>query len=111
MCLFYYVRTRKYSLIYKYPKVPVRGIFWVLFLGACNNNKTGNKVRLVKVATNNVTEVNQPKANVPPKLLKQNIINPAIKTSDVYTILNPVCFMVEVTVAGTLLLCSGNSCL
>ena len=51
------------------------------------------------VATNKVIEVSQPKAMVPPKLLKQNIINPAIKTREVYTILSPVFWMVALTVA------------
>lgn len=55
------------------------------------SNNTGNNRRLVMVATNKVTEVNQPNANVPPKLLAQKITNPAVKTSDVYTILSPVC--------------------
>ena len=51
--------------------------------GAINNNKTGNRTRLVSVATNNVTEVSQPSAKVPPKLLRQKIMNPAISVSDV----------------------------
>ena len=75
------------------------------------SNNTGNKTRLVIVATNNVTEVSQPNAMVPPKLLKQKMINPAIKTSEVYTMLRPVFFMVAATVDATLLLCMGSSCL
>ena len=63
------------------------------------------------VATNNVTEVRHPNAMVPPKLLKQKMINPAIKTNEVYTMLSPVFFMVAATVTGILLLCKGNSCL
>jgi hypothetical protein len=47
------------------------------------NNNTGSKTRFVTVATNNVTEVSQPKAMVPPKLLKQKMIKPAISTNDV----------------------------
>ena len=47
-------------------------------------NSTGNSNRFVTVATSSVTEVSQPKANVPPKLLAQKITNPAIKTRDVY---------------------------
>jgi hypothetical protein len=35
------------------------------------------------VATNKVIEVSQPKAKVPPKLLPQNMMNPAIKTNEV----------------------------
>jgi hypothetical protein len=35
------------------------------------------------VATNNVMEVSQPNANVPPKVLAQKIIKPAINTSEV----------------------------
>ncbi len=56
------------------------------------------------VATNKVTDVSQPRAMVPPKLLKQNIINPAIKTSEVYTILSPVFLIVAATVSLLLLL-------
>jgi hypothetical protein len=48
-------------------------------------------MRLVIVAENKVTEVSQPNAKVPPKLLAQKMINPAVSTSDVYTILSPVC--------------------
>ena len=48
-----------------------------------SNSKTGKRIRFVKVATSNVVEVNQPKAKVPPKLLKQKITKPAIKTKDV----------------------------
>ena len=44
---------------------------------------TGNKTRFVIVAVTKVTDVSQPSANVPPKLLAQNIINPAVSTSDV----------------------------
>ena len=44
---------------------------------------TGNKTKLVSVPTNRVNDVSQPKANVPPNLLKQKIINPEIKTNDV----------------------------
>ena len=74
------------------------------FFGAINNNKTGSKIRLVSVATNNVTDVSQPKDLVPPKLLMQKITKPAISTSDVYTMLKPVLFMVALTVASTSLL-------
>ena len=65
------------------------------------NRRTGNSSRLVMVATNSVTEVSQPKEMVPPKLLKQNMMNPAISTSEVYTILSPVFLMVAVTVLLT----------
>ena len=81
------------------------------FFGASNNNKAGNKIILVSVATNNVTEVSQPKDLVPPKLLMQKITKPAINTSDVYTMLKPVCLMVALTVAATSLLKLGSSCL
>lgn len=57
-------------------------IFSVRF-GANNNNKTGNKTRLVNVATNNVTDVNHPRAMVPPKLLPQKIMKPAVNTNAV----------------------------
>ena len=76
-------------------------VFLICF-GAKNNNKTGNKTRLVKVAVNSVTEVSQPSAMVPPKLLPQKIINPAINTNAVYTILKPVFFIVALTVSKTL---------
>ena len=79
--------------------------FWV------SRSSTGNKTKFVIVATNKVTEVSQPKAIVPPKLLPQKIINPAINTSDVYTMLRPVCLMVADTVAITSFLYSGSSCL
>ena len=45
--------------------------------------RTGNKTRFVSVAVNKVTEVSQPNANVPPKLLAQKMINPAVSTKDV----------------------------
>ena len=61
------------------------------FSGLKINKRTGNKTRLVIVATNKVTDVSHPNANVPPKLLAQKITNPAVKTSDVYIILKPVC--------------------
>lgn len=76
-------------------------VFFIRF-GAKNNNKTGNKTRLVKVAVKRVTDVNQPRAMVPPKLLPQKIINPAINTNAVYTILKPVFFIVALTVSKTL---------
>ena len=79
--------------------------------GAISNNKTGNRIRLVSVATKRVTEVSQPKDFVPPKSLIQKIMKPAIKTNDVYTILKPVLFIVALTVAATSLLYVGNSCL
>jgi hypothetical protein len=36
-------------------------------------------------------DVSQPNAKVPPKLLAQKMINPAIKTNEVYMMDNPVC--------------------
>jgi hypothetical protein len=48
-----------------------------------NNNNTGKSTRLVMVAENSVTEVSHPNANVPPKLLAQNMMKPAVSTSDV----------------------------
>ena len=53
-------------------------------------NNAGNKTRLVTVAVIRVREVSHPNAFVPPNPLKQNIINPAIKTMEVYIILIPV---------------------
>ena len=74
------------------------------FLGANDNKSTGNKIKLVKVATSNVIEVSQPKDLVPPKLLTQKIMNPAINTIEVYTILKPVFLIVALTVASISLL-------
>jgi hypothetical protein len=54
------------------------------------------------VAVSNVTEVSQPSDCVPPNPLKQKIIKPAIKTSDVYKILSPVFLIVSETVAAML---------
>ena len=50
---------------------------------AVSSNRTGNRIRFVNVATNKVTDVSQPNAKVPSKLLKQKITNPAINTSEV----------------------------
>ncbi|MDB5210908.1 MAG: hypothetical protein JWQ30_1735 [Sediminibacterium sp.] len=44
---------------------------------------TGSNTRLVIVPTTSVSEVSQPSALVPPKSLRQKIIKPAIRTSDV----------------------------
>ena len=57
--------------------------FKVLFLGFNISKRTGNNIRLVSVADNKVTEVSHPSPFVPPKLLKQKMINPAIRTSEV----------------------------
>ena len=46
-------------------------------------NIAGRSTRLVKVAVINVIDVNQPKALVPSKPLKQKITNPAIRTKEV----------------------------
>ena len=43
----------------------------------------GRSTRLVKVAVTRVSEVSHPKAWVPSKPLKQNMIKPAINTSEV----------------------------
>ena len=58
--------------------------------GAIKMINTGNNTRLVSVADKSVTEVSQPSAKVPPKLLPQKIMKPAVSTSEVYMILNPV---------------------
>ena len=81
-----------------------------MFLGKKISSKTGRKIRLVIVATNKVTEVSQPKAKVPPKLLAQNIINPAVSTNEVYIILKPVCCTVFLTVVSTSKLDIGRIC-
>ena len=73
-----------YSKIYNYN---LNSIYF--FLPNPTNN-TGNKIKFVKVLTNNVNEVSHPNADIPPKLLKQNTIKPAINTNEVYTILIPV---------------------
>ena len=62
--------------------------FYFLLLNNIIN--TGNKTKLVTVAVSNVTEVSHPSAKVPPKLLAQKMINPAVRTRDVYTMLSPV---------------------
>lgn len=46
-------------------------------------NSTGRSTRFVIMATNSVSEVNQPKAWVPPKPEKQKIIKPATNTNEV----------------------------
>jgi hypothetical protein len=43
----------------------------------------GSSTKLVNVLTTNVMDVSQPKAFVPPKSLKQNMINPATNTKEV----------------------------
>ena len=52
-------------------------------LGARAISKTGSKIILVRVAESSVTDVSQPNAKVPPKLLPQKIIKPAVKTREV----------------------------
>ena len=47
-------------------------------------NSTGNKTKLVIVATSNVSDVNQPKAFVPPKPLRQNSINKLIIFKEIH---------------------------
>ena len=75
------------------------------------SNNTGSKIRLVNVAVKRVTEVSHPNDCVPPKPLKQKIIKPAIKTSEVYKILKPVCLIVSETVVLISKLFAGSSCL
>ncbi len=58
----------------------------------------GSNTRLVSVAVTSVREVSHPKALVPSKPLKQNMINPAISTSEVYIIEIPVLWIVSITV-------------
>ena len=55
---------------------------YCLFLKLLINN-AGNKIRFVKVATIRVSDVSHPNAWVPPKPLKQKMINPADNTIDV----------------------------
>jgi len=43
----------------------------------------GSKIKFVSVAVIKVRDVSHPNAIVPPKSLKQKMIKPAIKTSDV----------------------------
>ncbi len=45
--------------------------------------KAGSKTKLVKVLTTKVIDVSHPSALVPPKSLKQKIINPATNTNEV----------------------------
>ena len=60
--------------------------------------RAGSKTRLVIVAVTNVRDVSHPSERVPPKLLKQNMIKPAISTNEVYIILIPVLWIVLITV-------------
>jgi hypothetical protein len=54
------------------------------FFGFPNEIKiAGKRIKFVRVAVIKVREVSHPKALVPPKLLKQKMINPAIKTREV----------------------------
>lgn len=76
-------------------------IFYLFFPGLNINNNTGRKIKLVIVATNKVTEVSHPKAKVPPKLLAQKMIKPAVNTNEVYMMLSPVCWTVFFTVCCT----------
>ena len=46
-------------------------------------NSAGSSVRVSRVATTSVGDVNYPNACVPPKPLKQNITNPAVKKIEV----------------------------
>ena len=72
-----YYRQIKYgiwfSLVVNYTKIYFRNLF----------NKIGNKIKFVNNAINNVSEVSQPKAKVPPKLVPQKTMKPATKTKEV----------------------------
>ena len=70
-----FILTVKYLSHFSFPSITIN---------------TGNKTKLVMVATSNVTDVSQPRAKVPPKLLAQKMINPAVRTRDVYIMLSPV---------------------
>ena len=63
-----FILTVKYLSHFSFPSITIN---------------TGNKTKLVIVATSNVTEVSHPSAKVPPKLLAQKIINPAVNTREV----------------------------
>lgn len=45
--------------------------------------KAGSSTKLVNVLTTNVIDVSHPRALVPPKSLKQNMIKPATNTNEV----------------------------
>ena len=47
------------------------------------NTKAGSTTKLANIAKVSVTEINPPKAIVPPKLDKVKIAKPKIKTTDV----------------------------
>ena len=64
-----------YTVIYCFGKI------YFVFMKALIN--AGSSTKFVNVLTTKVIEVNQPKALVPPKSLKQNMINPATNTRDV----------------------------
>ncbi len=52
-------------------------------------SRAGRSTRFVRVASTRLKEVSHPSALVPPKLLKQKITKPAIKTIEVYNMLIP----------------------
>src|SRR5687768_14762543 len=64
-------------------KPEYNGRFFYFFNFVKLISSAGNKTRLAMVAATKVREVNQPRACVPPKLLKQKITKPAISTIEV----------------------------
>jgi hypothetical protein len=64
-----------YNAIYYFSKI------YFVFMKALIN--AGNSTKFVNVLTTKVIEVNQPKALVPPKSLKQNMTKPATNTKEV----------------------------
>ncbi len=64
-----------YNAIYCFGKI------YFVFMKALIN--AGSSTKFVNVLTTNVIEVNQPKAFVPPKSLKQNMTKPATNTKEV----------------------------
>ena len=63
--------------------LPMQAFSYILAFFAVSIIKTGSSTRLVTVAVKRVTEVSHPSAKVPPKLLAQKMMNPAVSTSEV----------------------------
>ena len=62
--------------------MPEQRFFYIFFFPIHKSN-TGSKIRLVRVATSKVKEVNQPSACVLPKPLNTKMTKPAISTNEV----------------------------
>lgn len=84
--LFYLINLLFHLTFNQAPLIPITFLansLYFYLLPDVSSNKTGSKIKLVRVAVNKVTDVSQPRDCVPPNPLKQKIINPAIRTSEV----------------------------